>query len=45
MKGQVLGFVGFKPVRITFFAPASDPRPGSVDRLLVQMDELGRNAS
>ncbi len=45
LKGQVLGFVGFKPVKITFFAPASDPKPGAVDRLLAQMDELGRAAS
>jgi putative NADPH-quinone reductase len=29
LRGQILGFVGFKPVRITFFAPASDPKPGS----------------
>jgi putative NADPH-quinone reductase len=44
LKGQILGFVGFKPVRITFFAPASDPKPGAVDKLLSQMDRLGRSA-
>lgn len=44
LKGQILGFVGFKPVKITFFAPASDPKPGAVDALLAQMDELGRDA-
>lgn len=44
LRGQVLGFVGFKPVKITFFAPASDPRPGAVDKLLQQMDGLGRDA-
>jgi len=32
-------------VKITFFAPASHPKPGAVDRLLGQMDELGRNAA
>ena len=44
LKGQVLGFVGFKPVKITFFAPASDPGPGAVDKLLASMDRLGRAA-
>lgn len=45
IKGQVLGFVGFKPVKFTFFASASDPKPGSVEKLLVQMDRLGRDAA
>jgi putative NADPH-quinone reductase len=44
IKGQILGLVGFKPVRITWFAPASHPRPGAVDALLEQMDTLGRDA-
>jgi putative NADPH-quinone reductase len=43
IKGQILGFVGFKPVKFTFFASASDPKPGSVDKLLAQMDHLGRD--
>jgi NAD(P)H dehydrogenase (quinone) len=42
LKGQILGFCGFKPVKITFFGPASHPKPGAVDKLLVTMDELGR---
>lgn len=44
IKGQILGFCGFRPVRITWFAPASHPKPGAVDKLLAQMDELGRAA-
>lgn len=44
LKGQILGFVGFKPVKITFFAPASDPKPGAVGKLLAQMEALGQNA-
>lgn len=44
LKGQILGFVGFKPVKITFFAPASDPKPGSVEGLFAQMDRLGKEA-
>jgi len=42
LKGQILGFCGFKPVNISFFSPASHPKPGAVDKLLVQMDKLGR---
>jgi putative NADPH-quinone reductase len=45
IKGQVLGFVGFKPVKFTFFGSASDPKPGSVEKLLAQMDRLGRDAA
>jgi putative NADPH-quinone reductase len=41
LKGQILCFCGFKPVKITFFAPASHPKPGAVDKLLIQMDQLG----
>lgn len=43
LRGQVLGFVGFKPVRITWFPSASDPKPGSVDKLLADMEALGRS--
>ncbi len=39
---QILGFVGFRPVRFTFFAPASHPKPGAVEKLLTTMDGLGR---
>jgi putative NADPH-quinone reductase len=41
LKGQILGFCGFKPVKITFFAPASHPKAGAVEKLLLQMDKLG----
>nr|WP_240956450.1 NAD(P)H-dependent oxidoreductase [Wenzhouxiangella sp. XN79A] len=44
LKGQILGFCGFKPVKVTFFAPASHPKPGAVDKLLAQMETLGRAA-
>jgi len=42
LKGQILGFCGFKPVRVSFFAPASHPRPGAVDTLFEQLDQLGK---
>ncbi|MEE4173649.1 MAG: NAD(P)H-dependent oxidoreductase [Xanthomonadales bacterium] len=41
LRGQILGFCGFKPVRISFFAPASHPKPGAVEKLLIKMDKLG----
>ena len=44
VKGQILGFCGFKPVKFTFFAPASHPKPGAVETLLGQMETLGRTA-
>jgi len=41
LRGQILGFVGFKPVKVTFFAPASHPKPGAVDKLMQEMEKLG----
>jgi len=41
-KRQILGFCGFKPVRFTFFSPASHPRPGALDKLFAQMENLGQ---
>ncbi|MEL6583378.1 MAG: NAD(P)H-dependent oxidoreductase [Pseudomonadota bacterium] len=43
LRKQILGFVGFKPVKITFFAPASHPKPGAVEKLLQEMERLGRD--
>jgi putative NADPH-quinone reductase len=42
LKGQILGFCGFKPVKFTFFSSASHPKPGAVEKLLAQMDRFGR---
>jgi putative NADPH-quinone reductase len=42
LKGQILGFCGFKPVKFTFFSSASHPKPGAVEHLLGTMDRLGR---
>ncbi|MEE4277901.1 MAG: NAD(P)H-dependent oxidoreductase [Halieaceae bacterium] len=41
LRGQILGFCGFRPVKISFFAPASHPRPGAIDKLFAHMDKLG----
>jgi len=37
IKGQILGFVGFKPVNILYFAPASDPTNHQVDKWITKV--------
>lgn len=37
LRDQVFGFVGIRPARITYFAGASHPKPGSVDRLIMKI--------
>ena len=34
LRDQVLGFVGIRPARITYFSGASHPKPGTVERLI-----------
>ncbi|WP_095588394.1 NAD(P)H-dependent oxidoreductase [Actibacterium ureilyticum] len=41
LRGQILGFVGLKPARITYFGGASEPKPGAVDKWLQEMARLG----
>jgi len=41
LKGQVLGFVGFKPVKFTQFAGASDPKDGMVERWREAVRRIG----
>ncbi|MEM1102408.1 MAG: NAD(P)H-dependent oxidoreductase [Pseudomonadota bacterium] len=45
LRGQILGFVGFKPVKISFFAPASHPTERAVNGLFAEMEKLGRAAA
>ncbi len=45
LRGQILGFVGFKPTRFTYFAGASDPKPGLVDRWFKTVDRIGATAA
>ena len=45
LKGQVLGFVGIKPARFTWFAGASHPKPGMVDRWFGQVRKIGAAAA
>ncbi len=44
IKGQILGFVGFKPTRFTYFSGASAPKPGNVDRWILQVAKIGAAA-
>lgn len=45
LKRQILGFVGFKPVRVIHFAQASHPKSAQVERWLKQVSSLGTQAS
>ncbi|UWR03394.1 NAD(P)H-dependent oxidoreductase [Ruegeria conchae] len=44
LRDQVLGFVGFKPTRFTYFASASYPKPGSVERWIGKVARMGAAA-
>jgi len=44
LRGQIFGFVGFKPTRISHFTGASKPKPGLVDRWVAQVQKLGAAA-
>ncbi len=45
LKGQILGFVGFKPVRFTYFAGASHPKEGQIDKWASMVEALGAQAA
>lgn len=42
---QILGFIGMKPVKTTYFAPASHPKPNAVDGWLQKARKLGTKAA
>jgi len=44
IKGQILGFVGFKPVRFLYAAPASDPSPEQVKGWIAQVRRCAQQA-
>ena len=44
LKGQILGFVGFKPAKFTWFAGASHPKPGTVEKWLNKVRSIGAQA-
>jgi NAD(P)H dehydrogenase (quinone) len=41
IKGQIFGFVGIRPTRITYFSGASHPKPGAVEQWLVKVARQG----
>lgn len=41
LRSQILGFVGFKPTRITYLSGATHPKPGMVVRWLDQVQKIG----
>ena len=45
LKGQIFGFVGFKPTKITWFAGASDPTEKLIENWLSQVKILGTNGA
>jgi predicted N-acetyltransferase YhbS len=40
-QGQIFGFVGIKPTRITYFSGASHPKPGAVEQWLEKVARQG----
>ncbi len=45
LKGQVLGFVGIKPTKFTWFAGASHPKPGLVEKWINTVRTIGTQAA
>lgn len=45
LTGQIFGFVGIKPTRFTYFAGASHPKPGLVDRWAAEVQKIGARAA
>lgn len=45
LRDQILGFIGIKPAKITYFAGASHPKEGLVERWMDQVARIGRAAA
>lgn len=45
LKSQVLGFIGVTPARVAYFAGASHPKPGVVDRWIGKVSRIGAAAA
>ncbi len=45
LKGQILGFVGFKPAKFTWFSGASHPKPGVVEKWMDKVRSIGAQAA
>ena len=45
LRGQILGFIGLKPTRITHFTGASHPGDGAVGRWIARVERFGAAAA
>lgn len=45
LKGQILGFIGLKPTKITHFSQSSHPKKGAVERWIKTVSEIGAQAA
>lgn len=45
IKGQIFGFVGIKPTKVTWFSGASHPKSGTVERWQATVRQLGLQAA
>jgi len=45
LRGQILGFVGLKPTRLTHLGPASEAKPEQVQRWVKQIKAMGAQAA
>lgn len=45
IRRQILGFIGLKPVKVSFFAPASHPKPKAVARWLKEVQRLAAKSA
>lgn len=45
LRGQILGFVGIKPTRVTHFSGASHPEPATLELWSKSVRKLGANAA
>ena len=45
LRDQILGFVGIKPAKISYFAGASHPKPGKVDKWISQIQRFAAHAA
>ena len=45
LRGQILGFIGIRPARVSWLAGASAPKPGAVARWMGDMRRIGAKAA
>ena len=43
-RGQILGFIGIKPTKVSYFSGATHPEPGKIDNWIKNVEKIGANA-